>query len=178
MATIENFLLKFKVDGQRAIDSAANSIKNLSDEVKNFGANTGPLDSALGGILGRLGPIGLAAGAAVTAFAALGGRALQLAGEIGDIAGATGIAAGTLMNFRTSVIQAGGGANDFANIATKLNQSIQEAATGNEKLQQSFRSLGVFVRDANGEVRSTEVILREITDRFRSGQISADQYAA
>lgn len=178
MATIENFLLRFKVDGQRAIDGAANSIKNLSDEVKQFGANTGPLDSALGGIVGRFGAIGLAAGAALGAFAALGARALQLAGEISDVAGATGIAEGTLMNFRSSVIEAGGSANDFANIATKLNENIQKAAVGNENLQNSFRTLGVFVRDANGEVRSTETILREITDKFRSGQISASQYAA
>jgi lambda family phage tail tape measure protein len=178
MATIENFLLRFKVEGQGAIDKATKGIENLSNEVSQFGANTGPLNSALSGILGKLGPIGLAAGAAGGAFAALGLQAVNLAANISDIAGATGIAEGTLLNFRTSVIEAGGKADDFGTIAAKLNQSVQDAAGGNEKLQQSFKALGVFVRDAGGNIRNTEDILRDITQRFQEGEISGDKYAA
>ncbi len=178
MATIENFLLRFKVEGQQGIQRVSDGIKGLSNQVSQFGGNVGPLNDALGGILGRLGPIGVAAGAAGAAFAALGLRAVELAGEISDIAGATGIAEGTLLNFKNSVIDAGGKAGDFANIATKLNRSIQEAASGNEQLQDSFRTLGVFVRDANGNVRSTETILREITQKFQEGKLSSAQYAA
>jgi lambda family phage tail tape measure protein len=178
MATIENFLLRFKVDGQTSIDKASSAIKNLSDQVASFGANTGPLNNALTGILGRLGPIGLAAGAAGGAFAALGLQAVNLAANISDISGATGIAEGTLLNFRTSVIEAGGKADDFGQIAAKLNQNVQEAASGNEKLQDAFRKLGVFVTDAGGKVRSTEAILRDITQQFQAGNLSGEKYAA
>jgi hypothetical protein len=178
MATIENFLLRFKVDGAGSIDKASASIQSLSDQVAGFGANTGPLNNALGGILGRLGPIGLAAGAVGGAFAALGLQAVNLAAGISDIAGATGIAEGTLLNFRTSVIEAGGSADDFGTIAAKLNQNVQNAASGNEKLQQSFRTLGVFVTDAAGNIRSTEAILRDITEQFQQGNLSGDRYAA
>jgi lambda family phage tail tape measure protein len=178
MATIENFLLRFKVEGQGAVDKASSGIKNLSNEVSQFGANTGPLNNALSGILGRLGPIGLAAGAVGGAFAALGLQAVNLAAGISDIAGATGIAEGTLLNFRTSVIEAGGKAEDFGQIAAKLNQNVQDAAGGNEKLQQSFRALGVFVTDAGGNIRSTEAILRDITQRFQEGNLSGERYAA
>jgi hypothetical protein len=178
MATIENFLLRFKVDGTGSIDKASASIQSLSNEIGQFGANTGPLNNALGGILGRLGPIGLAAGAVGGAFAALGLQAVNLAAGISDIAGATGIAEGTLLNFRTSVIEAGGKAEDFGQIAAKLNQNVQDAAGGNEKLQQSFRTLGVFVTDANGKVRSTETILRDITQQFQEGNLSGERYAA
>ena len=178
MATIENFLLRFKVEGQGAVDKASAGIKNLSDQVSQFGANTGPLNNALAGILGRLGPIGAAAGAAAGAFAALGLQAVNLAAEISDIAGATGIAEGTLLNFRTSVIEAGGKADDFGQIAAKLNQNVQEAAGGNEKLQDSFRKLGVFVTDASGKIRSTEDILRDITDRFQQGTLTGAEYSA
>jgi lambda family phage tail tape measure protein len=178
MATIENFLLKFKVDGQASIDRASRGIENLSNEVGQFGANTGPLNNALTGVLGRLGPIGLAAGAVGGAFAALGLQAVNLAAGISDIAGATGIAEGTLLNFRTSVIEAGGGADDFGQIAAKLNQNVQDAAGGNEKLQDSFRTLGVFVTDASGKIRSTESILRDITQQFQEGNLSGERYAA
>lgn len=178
MATIENFLLRFKVDGQSSIDKATKSVENLSNEVAQFGANTGPLNTALTGIFSKLGPIGLAAGAVGGAFAALGLQAVNLAASISDITGATGIAEGTLLNFRTSVIEAGGKADDFGQIAAKLNQNVQEAAGGNEKLQDAFRKLGVFVTDAGGAVRSTESILRDITDRFQQGSLSSDQYSA
>ena len=178
MATIENFLLRFKVDGQGAIDKATKGIENLSNEVAQFGANTGPLNSALSGIFSKLGPIGLAAGAAGGAFAALGMQAINLAAKISDIAGATGVAEGTLLNFRTSVIEAGGSADDFGQIAAKLNQNVQEAAGGNEKLQDAFKKLGVFVTDAGGAVRSTESILRDITTRFQEGSLSGEQYSA
>lgn len=178
MATIENFLLRFKVDGQQSIDKASSGIKNLSDQVAGFGANTGPLNNALSGIFSKLGPVGLAAGAVGGAFAALGLQAVNLAANISDIAGATGIAEGTLLNFRTSVIEAGGKAEDFGTIAAKLNQNVQEAASGNEKLQKAFRDLGVFVTDAAGKVRSTESILRDITDRFQQGALTSEQYSA
>jgi len=178
MATIENFLLRFKVEGQSAVDKATKGIENLSNEVAQFGANTGPLNTALSGIFSKLGPIGVAAGAAGGAFAALGLQAVNLAAAISDIAGATGIAEGTLLNFRTSVIEAGGSADDFGQIAAKLNQNVQDAAGGNEKLQQSFRALGVFVTDAGGNIRSTEAILRDITQQFQAGNLSGERYAA
>lgn len=178
MATIENFLLRFKVDGQGAVDKATKSIENLSNEVAQFGASTGPLNNALTGIFSKLGPVGLAAGAVGGAFAALGLQAVNLAANISDIAGATGIAEGTLLNFRTSVIEAGGKAEDFGTIAAKLNQNVQEAAGGNEKLQQAFKNLGVFVTDTSGKVRSTESILRDLTDRFQQGSLTSEQYSA
>lgn len=169
MATIENFLLKFKVDGQQAIDKASSSVKNLSNEVQNLGANLGPVGNNISGLVGRLGPLGAAAGAAGLAFAALGLRAIQLADEIQDISDATDISAGALLNFKQSVIEAGGKAEDFSQLAIKLNQTIGEAATGSEKAQKAFKELGVFVTDAGGNVRSTETILRDAITRL--GQI-------
>jgi len=178
MATFEDFILRFKTVGTDSIKAASNAVSNLKDDVADFAQVGGPLGNTLNGIIGKLGPLGIAAGAAATAFAALGGRALQLAGELSDVSGATGIAAGQLMNFSNSVIDAGGKSGDFANIASKLNQSVQEAASGNENLQNSFRTLGVFVTDANGKVRNTGDILQDITTKFQRGEITSNQYSA
>jgi lambda family phage tail tape measure protein len=167
-----------KVQGANDVKEVSGTIKNLKGDLDSLGQVGGPLGNTLNGIIGRFGALGTAAGLAAGAVVALGGRALQIAGELSDIAGATGIAAGTLMNFKNSVIEAGGKADDFAQIAAKLNQSVQEAASGNEKLQDAFRKLGVFVRDANGNIRSTETILQELTKRFQDGQLSGAQYSA
>lgn len=169
--TVDNYKVKVTVEGKEGL-------KNLKRDMEDIGMVGGPLQNTINGIIGKLGPMGLAASAAAAAFVALGSKALALAGELSDIAGATGIAAGTLMNFRQSVVEAGGKAEDFAQIAAKLNQSVQEANGGNEKFQQSFRDLGVFVTDANGKLRPTEEILRDIIARFQSGELSSKQYAA
>ncbi len=178
MATVEDFILRMKVEGQGSVKQVSGTIQTLKDDIADLGQVGGPLGNTINGIIGKLGPMGIAAGLAATAFATLGGRALTLAAELSDISGATGIAAGTLMNFRQSVVEAGGKAEDFAQIAAKLNQSIQEAASGNETFQRAFQRLGVFVTDANGKVRDTESILRDVISRFKSGQISSEQYAA
>lgn len=178
MATIENFLLRFKVEGQQAIKQAGDSIKNLRADLDNFAQVGGPLQNTLNGLIGRLPLLANAAVAVGVAFAALGARGIKLGDELGDLADATDISAGALLNFRNSVIEAGGKADDFQQIAAKLNQSVQEAAGGNEKFTEAFKRLGVFVLDAEGKVRSTESILRDLTDRFKEGRLTGEQYAA
>lgn len=169
--TVDNYKIKVTVEGREGL-------KNLKKDMEDLGSYSGPLGNSINSIISRLGPLGVAAGVAGVAFAGLGGRALTLAGELSDIAGATGIATGTLMNFRQSVVEAGGKAEDFGQIAAKLNQSVQEANSGNEKFQESFRNLGVYVTDANGKLRPTEAILQDIVAKFQSGELTSTQYAA
>jgi lambda family phage tail tape measure protein len=178
MATIEDFVLRMKVEGQGDVKQISGSIQNLKNDIADLGQVGGPLGNTINGIVGKLGPMGIAASVAGAAFIGFGQKALALAGELSDISGATGIATGTLMNFRQSVVEAGGKAEDFGQIAAKLNQSVQEAASGNEAFQKSFQRLGVFVTDAGGKVRPTEEILRDVISRFRDGRLSSEQYAA
>lgn len=178
MATIEDFILRFKTVGTEKIKQAGDAIGGLKDDVANFAQVGGPLSNTLNSIVGRLGPVGMAAAAAGTAFAALGGTALRLANDLEDISGATGIATGVINNFAGSLIAAGGKMEDAGQILGKLNQSVQEAAAGNENLQKAFQNLGVYVTDAAGKVRPTSDILQDIVEKFNSGELSSKQYAA
>ena len=120
----------------------------------------------LGGLVGKLGPVGAAVGAVGLAFAAMGLKAIKLADELSDISDATGISAGSLNNFKNSLVDAGGKADDFSNLAAKLNQNVGEAAVGGEKAQKAFQQLGVYVTDAGGKVRNTGDILRDAIARL------------
>jgi lambda family phage tail tape measure protein len=161
MATIENFILRFKVEGQQALDNVRNGIDGLRDDIAGLASVGGPLGGTLDGIIGRLGPLGLAASAAGVAFAGLGMRAAGMADEIQDMADATGIGAGQLLNLRTSLAQAGGDAQTFATVANRLSLAIGESMGGNEKFQKSFRDLGVVIRDGNGDLRDSGSILED-----------------
>lgn len=154
MATIENFILRFKVEG-------GNALTALKDDIKDLASQANPLSSSLGNLAGRMGPLAAGAAAAAGAFAALGLKAIELGDQLDDLSNATGISAGQLMSLRSSLVQAGGDADSFSKAATKLSVAIGEAAGGNEKYQKSFRDLGVFITDANGKVRDSGDILQD-----------------
>lgn len=161
MAAIENFVLKIKVEGQKAVDDLSKSVTSLGTTIGGFGGYAGKMTSAISGIVGGMAGMATIAGTAATAFVGLGLRAIALADELSDISDATGIAAGALNNFRNSLLDAGGKTEDFSTLAAKLNQNLGEAAGGNETAQKAFQKLGVFVRDAGGNVRNTGDVLRD-----------------
>ena len=177
MAAIENFVLKIKVEGQKAVDDLSKSVTNLGTTVGGFGANAGKMTSAISGIVGGMGGLAGVAGLAATAFVGLGMKAIALADELGDVSDATGIAAGALNTFRNSIVDAGGKADDMATLALKLNQNLGDAAVGGEKAQEAFRKLGVFVTDANGAVRNTGDVLRDAIAKLAAIQDPATRAA-
>jgi hypothetical protein len=155
MATIQEFILRFKTEG-------TSNIKALKDDIKDLTNNANPLNSSLGNLAGRMGPLAAGAAAAAGAFAVLGMRAMDLGDQLDDISNATGIAAGQLVNLRSSLINAGGDADSFSKFASKLSIAVGESASGNEKYQKSFKDLGVFITDAGGKVRDTGDILEDV----------------
>lgn len=159
MATIEEFILRVKTQG-------AEGIKNLSKDIADLGQAVGIGGNSISALTSKLGPLGLGLTAVAGATVALGLKAIDLADQIDDISAATGIAGGALLNFKASLITAGGKAEDFSTLAAKLNQNLGDAATGNEKAQKAFQKLGVFVRDAGGNVRDTGDVLRDAISRL------------
>lgn len=177
MATIEDFVLRFKTVGTEKINQAGSAISGLRNDVASFAQVGGPLGNTLNGIITKLGPIGLAAGVAGTAFALLGGKALQLAAQLEDVSGATGLSTGVINSFTNSVIEAGGKAEDAATLLFKLRQNVEDAAAGSETAQKAFKNLGVFITDASGAVRPMDDILQDLVKRLNSGEISSTQFA-
>lgn len=178
MRTIEEFILKFKVEGQAAVKQASGAIKGLSEDLAQFGQAGGVFGNTISGVLGKLGPLGLAAGAAGGAFVALGLKAIDLADALDDLSGATGISASEILSLKKSIVDAGGGADDYQQMLSKLRQATEEAAGGNEKFRKAFQDIGVYVLDANGKMRPTSDILQNLLEKFQKGEISGKAYAA
>jgi phage-related minor tail protein len=154
MATIENFILKFKVEG-------ANALQGLKDDLKDLAANASPLASTFSNLTGGMGLMGTGALAAAGAFAALGMRAINLADEIQDMANATGIGADQLLGLRNSMIEAGGNSESMSKAVAKLSVAIGESLSGNDKYQKSFKDLGVTLRDSSGQARDAGDVLTD-----------------
>lgn len=161
MATIENFILKFKVEG-------ANAIGGLKDDLKDLAANANPLAGTFSNLSGSMGLMATGALAAAGAFAALGMKAINLADEIQDMADATGIGADQLLSLRSSMLEAGGNSESMSKAVSRLSVAIGESLTGNDKYQKSFKDLGVTLRDASGQTRDAGDVLTDTLDALRN----------
>jgi len=114
---------KTKLTGDGAA-KAGEAIKGLSDHIMKAADGTTVFGEGAGGLIGKLGPLGVVAGSAVVAMGALFARAVNLADKLGDVSDATGISAGRLVNFKESLLLAGGNA-----------ESMEKAGVETEKLK-------------------------------------------
>lgn len=80
-------------------------------------------------------------------FGAAGRGALQFADELSDLSNATGITIGQLLSFQQALAASGGEAGGMATGVTQFTRSIDEAAQGSLKAQNTFAELGISLGD-------------------------------
>lgn len=109
-----------------------------------------------------------ASGGALAAGALLNGLKAIVSSidDLADTAQGLGITAVELANFRIAAQEAGVGSEQFDGAVTRLNVKISEAAAGSEQAAAYFRSMGIAVRDAGGNVRPTVDVLGDIANVF------------
>lgn len=113
----------------------------------------------------------LTGGAVIAGFRALVGAI----DDLDEAAQGIGIAATSLANLRQGALEAGVNAEQLDSALTRLNVRVSEAADGNEEAARLFRALGVAVKDASGEARPADQVLRDLAGRFSSLQDGTDK---
>lgn len=162
--TVEEIVIKTRVEGAGDVTGLKKTIGDLKSDMAGFGQVGGTLGNTLTGIIGKMGPLGLAAAAVGTALIAITSAGMKTADALNDISAATGISAGVLMNFKSSIVLAGGGIDSFEKFATKLSNSVADASEGNTKFKDTFRALGVNTVDASGNLRDINDVMADVTD--------------
>jgi hypothetical protein len=89
-----------------------------------------------------------------------------LADEIDKTSQQLGLSAQALEEFRHAANLSGVAGREMSDTLGKLQKNAFEAATGNKTLAEDFARLGVNVKDANGEVKSAEILIAEMADGF------------
>jgi lambda family phage tail tape measure protein len=90
---------------------------------------------------------GLRAAIAGLGFAAVGKSALAMADELQDLSNASGIAVGRLLELKKALTTSGGDADMMATALNNFLRTIDDAAEGSIKAQNSFMGLGVSMKD-------------------------------
>jgi len=110
---------------------AQQSLAKVQKQVDSLGNSFGKLRNIVGG---------LAIGAMIT-------NMFRAADAITDLSDATGLAVSSIMALRQAFQLSGGDAEGAEQAILKLYQSIEDGASGNDKLIQAFQKVGVTLQD-------------------------------
>lgn len=106
-------------------------------------------------------------GLTVGAFAELIKGSIDAADELRDMSQKTGVAVETLNGLGFAAGQAGGNLESIVAAAGKVNKSVAEAAGGNKDMSEGFSKLGTSVKDASGKLKTADVVIAEVADKFK-----------
>jgi len=175
MAMNMDAMLRIKADvqGENNIRRLGNSMQGLQGQVKNAQLSFNNLKGAVAGF-----------GAAIAGSAIVGGltaivkQSIDAGDSLNRLQMITGISAKSLTGIANEAKLADVDMESLGKGLTKLNVSIAKAANGNADLAQKFKDLGINVRDAGGNVKPTDAILKELANRFADMPDGAQKAAA
>ena len=146
-----------KTVGEQGIKRLGNSMQGVQGKVKNLKIAVGGLNGALKVFAGVM---------AAGAFTRFIKGAIDSADAFGKLETQTGVAANTLQAYVNAGKLAGVEQTAIDKGLARLASSIREADQGVATYKDSFDALGLSVRDSQGNLKSTEQVFGEISDRF------------
>jgi archaellum component FlaC len=159
------------------------------DLVAKIGGFTGPLDKASRESLKRSKEVaaqwaktgaaigaGIAAGAAAIAAATI--KVTNDLSRLKDEAAVAAIGVETFQAWGFAAEQAGVSTDKFESAMRRANKTIGDAIQGNDSARKIFADLGVAVLDVNGDVRSTEAVVRDFSDALAALPSDAQRASA
>lgn len=161
-----NIRVVLEVDNKKYIADIKAADSATKQFATNAEINTAKINSAFGRLTGGLDVInrrigGLRTAIAGVGFAALGRSSLEMADAISDLSAASGIAIGQLYEFKNALAAAGGQADQMPTAINQLLRSIDEAAGGSIKAQNSFMELGVSLKEL-GALSERDLLIKTL----------------
>ena len=158
MAAKFDMIIAAKTTGQAAIKRMGNSMQGLQGRLKNVRMAALSVNTAFKAMA-----LILTAGA----FSRVVTGAINQADAFGKLSRQTGIAADSLQAYVNAGKLAGVEQTAIDKGLARLASSIREADQGVATYKDSFDALGLSVRDSQGNLKSTEQVFGEISDRFK-----------
>jgi len=157
MAAKFDMIIAAKTTGQAAIKRMGNSMQGLQGRLKNVRMAALSVNTAFKAMA-----LILTAGA----FTRVVTGAINQADAFGKLSRQTGIAADSLQAYVNAGKLAGVEQATIEKGLRRLAQSQREADQGIKTYSESYEALGISVRDSDGNLKSSEILLGDIADRF------------
>lgn len=129
-----------------------------------FQSVQGNISRLTGSLRGIAGP--LAAAFSVGAITSFSKSLIDAADNLKDLSESTGISAEELSRFGNAAQLNGASTEEFQNAIVKFSNAVGEAAAGTKAQKDAFEALGISIKDANGNIRPTIDLFRDVADRF------------
>lgn len=180
---LERLLIRIVGDSSGAQVEIGKAVQAMADAQRRINGQLAGIDRAVGGLRNSFGLLTRVAGAFGIALGVRGlvnftKGALDAAGGLGELSQQLGVGIEQLQVYQYAATQAGLSQGDLQTALSKLSRTIGEAAAGEKEASDAFARLGISVRDANGNVRDTDEVLRAVADRIKSLPDGAQQAAA
>jgi hypothetical protein len=151
-----------------AKDKASASFKSLN----KVAGTTGKL---VGGLAKGVATATVALTAASVAVAAVARSSFEFADAIGKVSTRTGIATDTVQAFQIAAVESGSSVEIANKSLEKFTRSVGDAQRGLKTQADIFRDLGVSIEDANGNTKTMDVLLREVSDGMAGLQSQSEK---
>lgn len=116
-----------------------------------------------------------AVSAAMAAVSVAVKRTIASANNLGDVADRLGVNVERLQELRYAAERGGMGVQNFDVALRRFIRRAAEAAKGTGAAKNAFKELGVALRDTNGRLKPSEVLLHDVADAMQKVPNSADK---
>ena len=138
----------------RGKDRTKTAFSSVSASLKKMKGAVGSLQGSIVGLVGAG-----ALGALVTNLA-------NTADRLGKTSARLGIATDDLQKFRFAAEQSGMDVSTFDMALQRFTRRVAEAGEGTGVAKDALESMGIAIRDSNGNLKSNSDLLREVADAF------------
>lgn len=135
------------------------SIKNMGGALQGVGSAIGKSRDRLLGLGATLGITGAAFGLFINDYA-------DATGAIGDTAERTGISRERFQELGFAAKLTGSSSETLAGALQKMNLAVGNATKGSKELKSMFSGLGINIKDAGGNLKSTDELFDIFVDRI------------
>jgi lambda family phage tail tape measure protein len=156
------------------------SLATVGTNVTNMARHMGDLSGAAGALkIGGIGFIALAAGAVTAATAVIGiaEHASESAKRLYDLSQATGVSVSELSGLGIIAKLDGVDIETLAKGLERLSKTAFQAAVAPNAATNAYRTLGINVKDTQGNLKSTTEIFTEVADKFSKMEDGATKTA-
>jgi hypothetical protein len=159
-------------------DKLSAVVRKVNGELEGFAAKAG----GLGRIAVGLGPVGVGIAAVGAAAGAAALQIFQFVGAVDDLDEAAqnlGLQEGAvaLSEFRAAARESGVDSSTLDTALTRLNIRLSDAAAGGKESAAIFKAMGIDIRDAGGNLKSTDQVLTEVSNQFATYGNTAERAA-
>ena len=147
----------------RSMKAMNRAASNVGRELASFGR------SVLAPVSMAMGLLGVSVVGSTKAFA-------QYADKLAAVSDKSGVATDKLQKLRYAASVNGSSADEMDQALVRLNKTMAEVAAGkNKNAAELFHTLGINIKDANGNIRNASEVLPQLAEAFRLNQDPALQ---